>query len=647
MPEEIDVSIDSYALPATIRGSESLIQLLPGPDCIPREGWLNQHHAATRRPGRAMPHQLHVNHIEDRDSITLVGEERIEGADLGSLVRTIGPRSPEEAGLIAGRIAETLRSLEHRVGSCAVWWLPPENVLLVTGARSLTGSRRLIERKGGEFWEEVPLKLRLHQTAATLRKGVSMPRKVRELSQEPGKKFPEVRREAVALPMLFFLLTARRFRWRKELSHQAELPSEIANLFERVRIGLVEDPESVDSNLFEEFPSVALRPGEEVETAGDQAGEELREDGFEDLLQSTLYQEEVELDGEGASLPPVEEPKEKIRADAVKEGDDTDASEMSGTEPESDEAAHDEENEFEEEEERRAKWSWLPQKLWLALWAVVLALVVGYFLSGWSEKKGPATPQEIPEFPAADYSPPKAPGRSRVLNALEEFLIERGLADLVLGVREEEEGAWREVEDSIARLAEDGDAGAARFRALLSITGGGTDSESVALLEKAARLGDPEAQFLLVRWHYDSGSEEVRGEEISEMLERSAALGHVNSQVFLAALQAERGDLESARRSVQPAVRKRDPSAIYQLVLLLVNSADEDGAAEGADRFREAAAMGDVRAMYAYGRCLEFGFGLEASSTEARRWMNLAASLGHQAAARWIKSREGQVDAGE
>src|SRR5690606_6091489 len=81
---------EAYAIPARLRGVASKLQLLPGPVSLPREGWLEQHHDATRRPGRGKVHQLQVHFIEDLASVTLVGEEQVEGVDLASLLGRTG-----------------------------------------------------------------------------------------------------------------------------------------------------------------------------------------------------------------------------------------------------------------------------------------------------------------------------------------------------------------------------------------------------------------------------------------------------------------------------------------------------------------------------------------------------------------------------
>ena len=87
----LDPKGEHYAIATRLRGTAARLQVLPGPGTIARDGWLNQHHEATRRPGRGSLHQLRVTYLEDRDSITLIGEEYVEGVDLGALVSETGP----------------------------------------------------------------------------------------------------------------------------------------------------------------------------------------------------------------------------------------------------------------------------------------------------------------------------------------------------------------------------------------------------------------------------------------------------------------------------------------------------------------------------------------------------------------------------
>tara|TARA_R110002096_G_scaffold393627_2_gene588650 strand:- start:1798 stop:3543 length:1746 start_codon:yes stop_codon:yes gene_type:complete len=296
LPEELDLNSEIYALPAMIRGTKSYIQLLPGPESIPREGWLNQHHEVIRRAGRLKLNQLQVNLTEDRDSVTLVGEEAIEGVDLATIILENGTLSLEAAVILSDRISGALRMLEGQVGSCAVWWLPPENIFFVTGAQSRSGSVRLIERKGDAAWSQLPIKLRLHQTATTLMRGVGLPPRVRDLSRLPGRKFESIRRSAIALPVIFSLLSGERMRWRISIGSQFESDADISkpviDLLERFRLQLVECPADLDEELFFEFRKLVDSP-----VAPPKEGKKQPEwnDGFDAAMDSVLFEGEVDL----------------------------------------------------------------------------------------------------------------------------------------------------------------------------------------------------------------------------------------------------------------------------------------------------------------------------------------------------------------
>ncbi len=296
LPDEIERGVGPYAVPSVIRGTPSEIQLLPGPDSIPREGWLNQHHEVTRRPGRVKLNQLQVNYIEDRGAVTLVGEEAVEGVDLGVIVQENGSLSIGDCGILADRISSALSILEGDVGSCAVWWLPPGNIILMTGSSSRSGSCRLIQRKGTSAWQQLPIKLRLHQTTMTLREGVGLPPRVRDMARLHGKQFEPTRRSAIALPVIWYLLTGARFRWQQKLSHQNsvghEIPDSVMALLERYRLRLTENPADLEYDLFSEFRRVMNSEARPEYTEIEEPG---WGDAFETMMDGVLYDGDIDL----------------------------------------------------------------------------------------------------------------------------------------------------------------------------------------------------------------------------------------------------------------------------------------------------------------------------------------------------------------
>lgn len=297
LSESVLPEVDRYAALAEIGGKECLVQVLPGPESIPRQEWLEQHHSATRRVGKSEQQKVNVTLIEDREGITLVGEERVDGVDLASLVREIDGFSDETAIRMVARILDAVNALESRVGASGIWWLPPENVLLLTGTRSVAGALRYLERKGAAYWREVPVKLRLHQTTSTLQRGVNLPGCLRALTRVPGKQFRDTRRSAVALPLLFYCLTGKRFRWRMPVGVQCPDSGPLAELMEETRAALLERPEENEAcflSSLERLLSARLRGEESAGTEGE--GESLTAEQLEqvrEILDKTLYQKEI------------------------------------------------------------------------------------------------------------------------------------------------------------------------------------------------------------------------------------------------------------------------------------------------------------------------------------------------------------------
>ncbi|MDF1825477.1 MAG: tetratricopeptide repeat protein [Verrucomicrobiales bacterium] len=612
-----DPERERYATQAVIRGKESFVQLLPGPLSIPREGWLNQHHDATRRLGRPMLHQLHVNYLEDRDSLTLVGEESIEGVSLASLLLRVGPRAPEEVVQIMSRVSSTVDSLEKNTGSCAVWWLPPENILLLSGTRSVPASVHLLERKGGEVWREWGMKLRLHQTTSTLREGVNLPGAVRSLSRVPGKNNEAARRSALALPLIFFALTTYRFRWRRPVRDQSDLPESLSNLLESFREKLLQNPEAVENDLFLEFLNSDSSVEEDHSAGEEKSPEEPLDDGFDSMLESTLFQEKIELT----------EPADPIvTSSEINEGgeginepdweDEFDAPEMTGA--------------------ARFFRGW-----WLALWAVVVALFAGYFFAGWNSRLGNFEDRDGVRFPVSDYLVPAAPTPAEVVADLETYLVEESQPDLLPYTSELGSPESRSIVDEFLNgQIEEGDATAARLNALLVGLDGAPIGEVVQRFEEAARLGDLSAQFDLAVLSLVKGLGNADPESVREMLVRSAKSGNLNSKELLGILLLDEGKPGEARRQIEAAAGKDHLGSQYHLGLFEANgtggSVDPRAAA---GMFEAAAVRGDVRSMFALGRCYEIGFGKPADFTEATRWIKMAAALDYQSAVAWCQAR--------
>lgn len=619
-----DRKTECYAIPAVIRGKSSFVQVLPGTESLPREGWLNQHHDATRRPGRPMLHQLHVNYLEDRSSLTLVGEEQVEGVNLSTLLLHLGSQGPNAAAPLIQRISGAVASLEQNTGSCAVWWLPPENVLFLTGTSSATGSVHLVERKGGSVWEEWGLKLRLHQTATTLREGVNLPGPVRALSRIPGKKHEGARRSAIALPLIFFVLTCHRFHWRRPVASQADLSGPLSDLLERYRISLLEAPELVEINLFDEYLKGDFCL-EEVSGEEPLSDKTAPDDGFESMLNDTLYREPVKLS----------EPTGPVRA-----AEDSESGDESLDEPE-----WDEEDYAGDEPVSPARFvrGW-----WLALWSVVAALMVGYLFAGWNSRLGDYKEHRGIRFPITDYEVPEAPTADEAVAELESYLMAQAQPDLLphtkaLGLPE----SRGLIDDFLSQRILEEDGAAARLNALLVGLDGAPMGEVLDSFAEAARLGDSKAQFDLAVIVLVKGLGNRDSAAVRVMLDRAAKSGNADARELLGVLLVEEQP-EEARQLMEAAAKQNHLGARYHLGLFAANGIGEAVNPElAASQFEAAAAQGEARAMFVLGRCHEVGFGKQADFTEATRWIKMAAALGNPGALAWCQAREIEVPSSE
>jgi len=645
LPEEFEGGDARYAVAARIRGASSLVQVLPGPESIPREDWLDQHHEATRRPGRGMLNQLHVNYIEDRGSVTLIGEERVEGIDLASYLLHAGVMETALAARVAERVAAALGVLEQRAGACAVWWLPPENVFFATGTQTTRAAVRLIERKGAGAWDEFPVKLRLHQTTAMLRRGVNLPTAVRELSRQRGRKFEAPRRSAVALPLIWRLLTGGAFRWRRPVVEQASLPDALSSLFETYRCSLLEDPGAVETSFFEAFAATAsAEKEEERDDAESPEGEGERDDGFEETLKATLYDGDIDLDG--VEEAPVRD--HLAESEGGESGGETGENSVAEPEPEPESGR--------DGKKRRRWWPWSVAGwvwLWSALAGVAAASATGYYLSGWSRDQGPYAVADAPAFPSSDYLPRGRPTVEELVTGLEAFFIERApgdhLALLPKLERLEDEENRRTVEAALERLAAAREAEAARWLGLLALSRGEPASVYGPHLLRAAHLGDPEAAYRLADalWVGGENGTRIEDDELREkalrQLDLAARLGHAAAQELLAVRRVESAPGE-AFRLMESSARQGNASAIYQLGLFFADGTGcEPSRSQAAEQFQAAAESGEVRAMFWLGRCLESGYGTAPSFTEARRWMKMASGRGHRDAREWCASREIEI----
>lgn len=626
---EPDPSNELYVIPARIRGKAVNIQILPGKASIPRREWLNQHHDATRRPGRGMINQLQVTYVEDRESLTLVGEERVEGVDLASLIREIGPRTEEETRIIATKVCSAIDLLEQNVGSCSVWWLPPENVFFVTGTRSREASAGLVQRKGDTGWEAFPVKLRLHQTSATLKEGVSLPPAVRMLSREPGRGYRAPRRSAILLPLVWRLLVGTRFRWAKTIRNVEDISPSLVALLEDYRVRLREEPESIEVDLLDSMASLVPDEADEIK-ADDLVEKNARgEQALSAAFAETLYEGDLETESDSKKETDfVSAPEDDHEQLAVSARPETEAGEeRSFAEPV-------------EENPRKTNLLWL----WAALAGAVAAAFFGYQASDWNERQNHYEVGAEIDFPSPSFELPPPAGKDEVLVALQDFLLTEGgpqnLKLLHLLKVFDFEANRTAVENALQAAAKERNPTAALLLGELSRIRGDGPEDYRSWFREAAKMGDAESQY---RYAKDVIRGGIEGEERAEavaMLGLAAAEGHDPSRELWAVTVMDE-DPGGAYQVIEAAARNGIPSAIFTLGLFQAQGIgiEADGAA-AAGSFKKAAELGEVEAMYWFARCLEVGFGIESDFTEARRWMKNAASQGQEAAAVWCRERE-------
>lgn len=620
LSEVLEAGDEPYAIASRVRGVDANLQILPGPDTLPREGWLNQHHDATRRPGRGRIHQLQVNYLEDLASVTLIGEEQVAGVDLASLLEGTGPLDFQRAVELGRRLDGALAALEKQTGACSVWWLPPENVLFLTGTRSAASSAGLIDRKGPSAWSEFPLKLRLHQTITTLMEGVDLPAKVRDCSRLPGRQFEAARRSVVALPMLWYLLTGTRFRWSLHAEHSL-VPDAVAASFEHYRNLLREDPEAVTENFFEVFDK--LKPdagpvGAAVDTeVGADAEPGPEETGIRAVFDERLFEGELDL------------PRGPEVSETGESGEEAHTRDLGLKESS---------RELDGREGRGMPWGWI------ALSAAVIAAVVGFSLSGWAQRMGLFAERDPLVFTFPEFRFDASQRVENARTALGEYLIAEGspqsLRLLPLLDHLEPVTSRREIEPWLRHLVAKGDAGAARVMGMLSLAMGEANETAAGWFLEGARKGDADASFHYAALKWSESGQTVADPEAMDFLKRSATSDHAPSQELFARVLRAENDPAGAYGMLERAASQGWVPAIYEAGLCHATgtgcSLDRE---EAVSRFRSAAEQGDERAMYDFGRCLSVGWGVTASFPEALRWIKLASARGHGGALRWLLDR--------
>ena len=255
---------DGYTIDAaTTRGltyKRLRFHLYPNQASIPRAGWMLQHRYSLRTHSRPLPNQATVESLYCGERFCLIGESWIDGVDMASIVEDLGPLSFDHAREIGKKLTAALDSMEAIAGACPIWWLPPENLFVITGSDHPDSVHHALGKNGVDTWKRTPLRLRLHQTGEALLEGVNLPRSMMDLLHAGSKdrNHIQTRRSAVLLPILWFVVTGERLDWREPLPRHGAFPREILDLLEETRRRLVDSPEEEPGRLLDRIDS-ALR----------------------------------------------------------------------------------------------------------------------------------------------------------------------------------------------------------------------------------------------------------------------------------------------------------------------------------------------------------------------------------------------------
>lgn len=620
---------DPYALVQVRRGRELALHPLPGPASLPREGWLPQHHEETRRLGRGSSLLLPVAWIEDRGALTLVGEARVEGIDLASLVEGHGPLDTGAVETLAERFQAMLAELEARADSHPLCWLPPENVFLLTGTRSPSDSLRWIESEGEGVWSRVPLKWRLHQSSAALVEGIDLPAPLRVGANGESALAASSRQAALILPLRWWMRSGMPFRWEGPLESDQLSADELAQ-FETARalcLGIAGEGESEAAGGPETFEGPA--PEEEGEGTSPTEEREMV------MVGEGSAPEQAGFPGEAPVTPLLEEPgaPQHLGETPSHIHLEIPAAPVFPVVPE-------EPEEPEEVLPIRGRMPWLG----IALLALLSAAVTGWALSGWSRTQGLYPPGErrfVLPSPWEGFGISEAELRAALADGFLAESPDPALALLVPLAQLDRPEARRRIEAHLGEGASRGDASALRLLGLLALRHGealGRPCED--WFREAARRGDGEAAAHLAARVWEASRHAFGDAEAEALLLSAAAAGHPRAREFaVAALVAQaRGD-EALALAQSPSAEAWPPS-LHQLGVLIGEGRGDVGSPERvAALFRRAAEHGVSAAMHDYGLCLAEGYGVPRNQPEARRWMRQAAALGHEAARRWLQER--------
>jgi len=609
LSEVPEVAGEMYGSSARLRGVQTWIQVLPGPRFLPREGWLQQHHEITRRTGRGFHQQLRVTYLEDRDTVTLVGEERHDGPDLLAWRRAVGSLSTDTVIELLGKVGQALVAGESITGGCAIWWLTPSHVLLGSSPGSATMPAEETVMTG-------PIKLRLHQTSLSLQEGVNLPASLRALAGQRGKDHPQARRGGIALPLIWALLTGEKFAWNAPIPERQEVPGAIRDLLEAWRKTLVEAPREFSEDAFLLLREALLAPTP-VALIGNEEAFSPEEPGSA----------EMPLPWVPASLAWNEDA-------AIARSSDDDRLELEKALAAADSSLLAPRPWGQMSRPKPARWPWSRVLLLAGLGALVLGSGVGYELGNRPEllrRGGPASELACPETAEILW----VDGLQQQLKPnMEEWWIlhasdPTGLALLPALEQMEDAASRKAIEATLLSHAEKRDAAAAGLLARCILARDEASEEGLSWLARAANLGDRASQLLYAARAF-APDHPMPAEQATalRLLTLAAQAGHPPAAELLASVHMGRGEEAEALHWIEEAAAAGRVTARYQQALWAAHGlggTSDPSVARAA--FRQAAEQGHHQAMFWYGQCLDAGFGGPVSPDEARRWLRRAEDL--------------------
>jgi len=159
---------------------------------------------------------------------------------------------------------------------------------------------------------------------------------------------------------------------------------------------------------------------------------------------------------------------------------------------------------------------------------------------------------------------------------------------------------------------------------------------ALKLAEPIANLGDPAAQTLLGEIYSRALGVPQDLEKAAHWYEAAAKAGSAEGQFRFALMLLDgtvvASDIAKARDLMAAAAEQGLPMAQYNYAQMIVQASPAGGFEEAFGYYQKAANAGVADAQYAMSQLYEYGRGVQADSTSARKWLRAAAVNGLGAA---------------